>query len=454
MNPNFSSLAAKYRVILSNAVSLIASTAVTSGLGFFYWLLAARQFQPDAVGLGSAAISAMMFLGNVCMLGFGTLLIGELPRQPGKEGSLISTALLLVGAAGCALGLLFAFMAPWVSTDLYVLAENFGNACLFALGVSLTAVTLVLDQAMVGLLRSDLQLWRNAIFAIAKLVALIIVGTWATRKLGLTIYVTWLGGNLASLIILCGYAFWKNSRKFTIKPNLELLSKLGSTALEHHVLNLTLLASGLMMPIIVTAELSARMNAYFYTSWMIASFATVVSVSLTTVLYAVGSGNPEALAAKVRFALRISFLAGILTCFTLLVGAEFVLGLFKPDYAGEAGSSLRIMGFAVFPLIVKNFFIAIQRIHKQILRTAFWMMAGGALELTLAVTGAKLGGLAGLSLGWVIAMSIEALFMARTVYRVAVPASMPNLLSAVAESEQSLKSTGSLSVDRESAKRV
>jgi len=435
MKLTISSWIEKYRVILANAGSLVGSTAITSGLGFIYWWLAARQFPPEAVGLGSAAISAMMFLGNVSVLGFGTLLIGELPRQPGREGSLISTALFLVGMTGGTLGLFFALVAPWVSADLWVLAENIGNTSLFALGVSLTAVTLVTDQAMVGLLRSDLQLGRNTIFAMTKLIALIIVGLWMTQKLGLSIYATWLGGNIASLAILAGYGAWKNNNKaHSYKPKWNLLHKLGSTALGHHVLNLTLQASGLLMPIIVTAVLSARMNAYFYTSWMIASFATVVSVALTTVLYAVGSADPAALATKIRLTLRLSVLAGVLTSIALLVGADFVLGLFKPAYAGQAGLSLRILGLAVFPLIAKNHFVVIRRIHNQIISTAWWMMAGGVLELTLAATGARLGGLAGLSLGWVAAMCIEALFMVRTIYQVAMPAPLSNSLPAVPSS--------------------
>ena len=52
----------------------------------------------------------MMLLGAICVLGLGTLLIGELPRQPGKEASLISTALLLVGLTGGLAGIIFALV--------------------------------------------------------------------------------------------------------------------------------------------------------------------------------------------------------------------------------------------------------------------------------------------------------------------------------------------------------
>lgn len=408
-----------YQVILANAGSLVGTTVVTSGLGFIYWWLAARQFPPEAVGFGSAAISAMMLLGNVSVLGLGTLLIGELPRQPGKEASLISTALLVAGLVGGGLGLIFAITAPWISADLGALAENTGSISLFALGVSLTAGTFVLDQAVVGLLRSDLQLWRNTIFAIVKLMALLLTGMWLTNKLGLTIYTTWLGGNIVSLTVLAGYAVLKNGLANSFRPRWEILRKLGSAALGHHALNLSLQASGLMMPIIVTAVLSARMNAYFYTSWMIASFSAVAPVALTTVLYAVGSSDPEGLGIKIRVTLLLSALAGVMASLVFLVGADLILGLFGAAYAEQASLSLKILGLAVFPLIIKNHFVTICRIYGRVATTALWMGAGSLLELILAAMGAGLGGLTGLSLGWVAAMCIEALFMAPTVYQVA-----------------------------------
>ena len=57
----------------------------------------------------------MMLLGPLCVLGLGTLLIGELPRQPDKQASLISAALILVSVVGGIAGILFALIAPMLS---------------------------------------------------------------------------------------------------------------------------------------------------------------------------------------------------------------------------------------------------------------------------------------------------------------------------------------------------
>src|SRR5262245_37524866 len=129
------------RIIVKNASSLVSTAAVTSALGFIYWWLAARQFSPPAVGLASAAVSAMMLLGSISALGLGSLLINELPRHPDKTPALIVTAVLVAGTAGGVLGMLFALVAPRLSANLRPLTASFGSELLFAVGVAATAVT-------------------------------------------------------------------------------------------------------------------------------------------------------------------------------------------------------------------------------------------------------------------------------------------------------------------------
>jgi hypothetical protein len=103
----------------------------------------------------------------------------------------------------------------------------------------------------------------------------------------------------------------------------------------------------------------------------------------------------------------------------LLIGAGWILSLFGNTYAEQAGWSLRILGLAAFPLIVKNHYVAICRIRGRVARVALFVAAGGLLELTSAALGARADGLSGLSLGWLAAICCEALFMASTVYKAA-----------------------------------
>jgi O-antigen/teichoic acid export membrane protein len=170
--------------------------------------------------------------------------------------------------------------------------------------------------------------------------------------------------------------------------------------------------------------LSAQANAWFYMSWMIANFLFVVPGALTMVLHAINSAQQSALRYKARVTLGLSFAVGVAVNIVLLVAAPLVLSLFGHTYAQEASWTLRILALGAFPLIIKNHYISICRIHDRITQAMMGMAPGGLLELGLAILGAHLWGLAGLSAGWVGAMCIESLFMAPTVYR-AVFAPLP-----------------------------
>lgn len=407
------------RELLVNAGSMIGTTVVTSGLGFVYWWLAARQFPADVVGFASAAISAMSLIGTIGIVGLGTLLIGELPRAPERRGPLITTALLVSGLLSGLLGLLFALIAPVISAELQPLAGDVSRVALFVLGVVLTAVTLVLDQALIGLLRASLQLWRNAIFAVIKLVALLPLSWWLSDATGLGIYTTWTIGNLLSLVGLFGIVVALRLRVRAHRPQWSLLRDLPGAALGHHALNLSLQLPGFVLPIIVTGLLSAALNASFYMAWLMLHLVFAIPYTLTTVLYAVGVADRGAFAQKMRLTLGLATTIGLVSNAVLWLGADLIMGVFGPSYAADAAWTLRIMGLGVFPLIVKDHYVAVQRIHNRIPATAALVTLGSLLELGLAALGTQFNGLYGLSIGFVIALYIEGLYMARPVYQAA-----------------------------------
>ncbi|HEY7122636.1 MAG TPA: hypothetical protein VH540_01675 [Ktedonobacterales bacterium] len=433
-----------HRLLLSNAGSLLGTTIATSGFGFVYWWAAARLFSPEAVGFSSAAISAMTLLGTGAILGLGTLLVGELPHQPGKEAALISAALLLVAALGGVSGIILAVAAPFLAKDLAPLGANIGVSVVFAAGASLTAVTIVLDQAMIGLWRGGVQFFRNAAFSVIKLALVFAIGFWLAGATWMTIYATWTAGNALSLLMLAGYALWKGSWSRQIyHPQWRLLWKLGPAALQHHVLNLILRAPMLALPVLVTLQLSVTMNAWFYVALMIANGVFSIPLALTTVLFATESTTPEAVAQKTRLTLTLSLALSLVALVVLFAFPKLLLGLFGQAYAAQAAWSLRLLGLAAIPLILKNHYIVLCRMQNQMVRAILPLLAGLALELGGAAIGAYLGGLTGLSLGWVIAQCLEAALMTPRVYRavrlaVLLPLSAPPLALDMGKTKEGL----------------
>ena len=405
-------------VMLFNAASFVGTFIVKAGFGFAFWWVAARQFTPQSVGFASAAISAMTLLGTFCMLGLGTLLIRELPRQPGKAVSLISSSLILVGIVGAGVGLLFAFGVPLLSRDLQPLRASPQSVLLFAIGIGFTAIGMVLDQALFGFLRGDLQLWRNALFAGAKLAALAIAGFLLAQQAGLTIYTTWLIGDALSSASLAAYAVFKGKWNGRIpRPNLGLLRELGPSAIQHHLLNLLMMGPNMALPVLVTIIISTTMNAWFYIAFLLADIVYVIPQALVTALYAVSSAQPEVLARKARLTLSLAFGACLLANCVIFFGSNLLLGIFGPGYVAHGVWCMRILGLAAIPFFIKDHYISICRIQDRMVQALLPLTAGALLELAASALGACLNGITGLSLGWLFAVCVEALFMSPRVYK-------------------------------------
>ena len=404
------------RAMFFNAGSLVATFVVKSGLGYAYWWLAARQFAAADVGVASAAISSMTLLGTLCMLGLGALLIRELPRHAEHGGALISAALWLVGIFGACIGCIFAFVVPSFSPDLQPLRANILTVMLFAAGVGFATINLVFDQVLVGLLRGEMQLWRNMLFAGAKLTALAIAGFWLLQHNAVVIYLTWVLGDIFSLGAL---AVWKKKWTYHIlRPHWNLLRKLGGGALQHHILNLLHMGPNMALPLLVTVLISATVNAHFYIAFLVADVVYVVPQSLVTALYAVSSAQPQLLARKARLTVGLALLVCIAGNIVIFLGGRIVLGLFGPDYAAQGMWSMCFLALSAFPFFIKELYLAVSRIYDRMKDALVPMAASAVFEVIAAVIGARLGGISGLSLGWLIAVSIEAALMAIFVYRV------------------------------------
>jgi glycosyltransferase involved in cell wall biosynthesis/O-antigen/teichoic acid export membrane protein len=396
-----------------NSGSLVATTGVTSALGAVYWWVAAHQFPAAVVGQAGALISAMTLLGVVGTIGFSTALIPSLAEGRPERGRLVATALTAVGGAGLLLGALWQAAAGRFQPELGIGGAGPEPLLLFAAGVGLTAVTLVLDQALVGLLRGDLQLVRNTVFAVVKLVALAAAGAGAAagRDAG-TIYASWAAGQAASLLVLGVLG----ARSLAL-PRLRLLRDLRGPALLHHAFNLALTAPGWILPLEVTVLLSTAANAWFYTAWTVAGFVFVGPIALTTVLYAIGVQPGRGLGRPLRLTLSLSLLwAAGAAGGTFLLGS-WALGLFGRAYAAGGTAALLALSLAVFPQVAKLHAVALARLRGRLAPGVALLVAGGALELGLVALGALRGGVTGAAAGWTAAIAVEGAAMAPVIRR-------------------------------------
>lgn len=403
--------------LLSNAGSLFGATVFTVGFGALYWALATRIFPATAVGLAAAAVSAMLLIGQFATFGLGTLLIGELSQHEGSERSLIYSAAIISGVVGATVGAAFIVVASGIVPDLSAL-NNPAGILTFAVGVGITAAGFVLDQAFVGLLRGGLQLLRNIVASIGKLVVLLVVAALGITLLqpgGASIFLTWVIGGAISMALL--FAVPRSSAGPS-RPLWHVPEGLAALAIRHHLFNLSILAPGLLLPLVITAVLSAEANAYFYIAYMTISLGWALPAALATALYASGARDPAALSPRVRLAFSLCMVTGVGLVLFMLVGAAPVLSIFGKDYADRAAGLLRILSLGIFPITINSLFVPIARIERRFLQGTVLMGLGMIVEFIFVIVGAQKGGIDGIGIGWLVGYSLGVVPLIPTVFRV------------------------------------
>ncbi|GAA0491112.1 hypothetical protein Ade02nite_23050 [Paractinoplanes deccanensis] len=400
-----------------NAGSLIATTAITSLLGFVFWWVAARAASPEAVGQASAAVSAMTLIGTIGMFGMGTMLISDLSQLRSPKWELISTCLLVAGAVATVGGIAYVTVAQlWIPGLQEALGGRFGTV-LLVVGIAINAVTLVLDEALVGLLKGPLQLMRNAWFSVIKLVLLAGLAIAPVELTGNELLLTWVAGIVLSTAVLGG-ALRRRRLIDSVRPRLSLLKGRGRSAFDHNLLNLSTYLPRAALPLLVTAVLSAEANASFYTAFMVLSFLAMVPGNVALTLFAVASGDRKALRSKVRVGLLICIGGGLPASLLVALLANPIMSLFGAEYAETAGDALRILALTYVPFVFLHFFMAISRVRNKVRGAGVFALFAGLAELGAAWYGGSHGGLDDLVTWFAVVMWIETICVAPTVFRV------------------------------------
>src|SRR5262245_17987573 len=106
-----------------------------------------------------------------------------------------------------------------------------------------------------------------------------------------------------------------------------MLRRLPGAALGHHALNMALQLPGVGLPVVVTALLSAALNASFYMAWLSLHLVFAIPYTLTTVLYAVGVADRATFAHKLRLTMSVAVTLGVLSNIVLWFGADGIMGV-------------------------------------------------------------------------------------------------------------------------------
>jgi len=370
--------------IYRNAFFLLTNTVVTSGLGFFFWLVVARFFTTDEVGIAVAVIAAMNILTLLSLLGFNDALIRFLPRTE-KPALFINTCLTLSGLVSVVLAAVFFIGIDWWSPALASLKSNLVIIISFILLIVISILAFLTDSVFVAARRADYVLIKNTIFSVLKipLPALFVI---IFRDFGIA--ASWGLAAAVSLIVSLFFLVRRLHPGYLFHPAFDsgLIRRVFSYSAGSYFALLIDSLPAQVLPVLVVNTAGPDSNAYFYVTWMIANLLFAVPAAASRSLFAHGSHFEEELWPAVRQTLLFAYGLLIPGIIVIAVLAEFLLGLYGRAYVTGGAALLRV-------LVLSGFFTGINTIYNAVLRVTnhiFELELLTALKAVLVVGGVYL----------------------------------------------------------------
>jgi O-antigen/teichoic acid export membrane protein len=324
-----------------NSIYLMLSTAVMAFLGFFFWIISARLFEPDEVGIAATLISVMTLISSLSLLGLGNSLIRYLPTSERKTQK-INTAFILVGLTSIFISILVLLFLKTLSPKLLFVRNNRLFAVCFILFVVCSSLNAIAEAVFIAYRSSHYVLMNNSVLALVKLILPLILITLGAYGIFMSVgLATVIAFVLSLMLLVCKFDYL-----IELTINKDIVRRMARFALGNYVGNIFGILPGTFVPIMVVTQLGAAKGAFFYMPLMITSLLNIVPSATARSLFAEASHAEDRLNYYFWRAMGNVFLLLVPAVVFVIVFADIGLYFFGADYATEGTSVLRIMALA------------------------------------------------------------------------------------------------------------
>ncbi|MFF5964051.1 lipopolysaccharide biosynthesis protein [Streptomyces collinus] len=393
--------------IYRNSFFLLASTVVTAGLSFLFWVVVARFYTPAQVGLATSLISATSLLATFSLLGLNNTLV-RFPAERKARNAQISQALVLVASVGCVTGGIYLLGLPLYGAKLEFVRDDWLSATAFAVFCGCAAVSMlvrsVFNAARIpecNVLIDGLTQGVAKVAVPAALTGLGVFGIVTSAGLGYAVTV------LVALLVL--------RRRLDFRADLRtrgtrLREKFRFSAASH-VSNLINLAPVLATPLIVLHHLGAAETGYYFVAFQIAAMLNAVSTAVGEAVFSEVSHEESRYRELMMRAARIIAAVQVPAALAVVAGGGLLLRMFGSAYAEHARPLLTVLAVAALPVALNTWACFALKLaqHMRHLIAANTIMAGLSIGLGSAFADR---GLVWAGYAWAVGNAVAGVFAA------------------------------------------
>ncbi len=381
-------------------------------IGYVSWILATRLYSAEAIGLGSAIISAVRLLALFPELGMGIALVRFLPGAAKEGNDMINTCFTLSGLASVVVALVFlAGLGLW-SPTLISVRQHPVFLCAFVVFTMVHVFKAITHALFLARRNSKFLAIQEIIIGVFKIALIALFAVFLNSAFGI-----FASTGLAVAVAMLFAVFWflpLVQRGYRPLPMLSrtVLGQLLYYSLGNYVARTLLQLTPLLLPLLVVNILGTEANAYFYIAFLIGDLLNIIPSSIFNSLFAEASNDETSLHANSVKSLRLMLTLLLPVVLIVLLIAGKLLLLFGEAYSENSALALRIMTLSAIPWGLSYLYISIERVKKnvgsviKIAALGIFLSVGFSYLLMsqMGIAGAALGYLAGQSIVAVIAV--------------------------------------------------
>jgi O-antigen/teichoic acid export membrane protein len=399
--------------LLRSAYSLTLNGTLTAGLGVVFWIVAARLYEPDAVGRDAALISAMMNLSVLSLLNLNNAVTRFLPSLERGTARALLRAYGASGAAALAAGVAFVSTAPLISNEFAFFRDDWLTAALYVCAQVLWTWFVLQDAALTAVRRAPWVIVDNGLFGVLKLVALPVLAAVGAAHGVFTAWVL----PVAALLVPINYLLFRRFVPHHVRvnrPTGSSLSRRGRRRLVGFLAQdygATVLRNFgfAALPLLVVAAVGSAGNAYFYIPFAIVVVFDELFYAVGRSLVVEGALAEHKIKALAHTVVRRFVLILVPGVLLLVSAAPLILLPFGQEYVGASTPVLRVLACASIFQAAIALYGALARLQGLGLRILAVQAVLTALLLLATLFLAEPLGPEGVALAWLGSSAVVAL---------------------------------------------
>jgi O-antigen/teichoic acid export membrane protein len=335
-----------------DGLALVLSSGLTSVIGLLYWVVAARLFPPDVVGVNNTLISTMTLIAVAAQLNLGNALLRFVPVAERSARRLVLTCYAVGAVAAAMAGGIFALGAGWWAPELQGAVGAGPLALFFVLSTPIWTVFVIQDYVLTAVKRATVVPLENLVFSLLKIALL---GVGAMIAFGGSIAVSWVVAT--ALIVLAITAYLLRVLPAPASGEPPAASPVRPRAVARFVSadwtgGLFTNAVEFGLPLLVLVTLGAEQAATFGVAWAIAYGLYLVSHGMGQSLVAHVAADPVALDAARRSTVTRSLALILPAALVIVPGAGLILSIFGAHYAATGTTLLALAALSAVPNVI------------------------------------------------------------------------------------------------------